>query len=114
MDADSFTSAATAAGISRRQLYSYLHDDKQFAQEYRRLQSIRTIQRAEQAAADRETALQVLRDVMADETQNGAVRVKAAGTLLDLAVKALDAEKAVAQAVLDTHASWTDDLAYFR
>lgn len=106
LDADSFTSAATAAGISRRQLFNYLHSDKEFALEYRRLQSMRTIERAEQAAADREAALQILRDVMNDEAQNGAIRVKAALALLERGDKASTDETSVAQDILNSHSTW--------
>lgn len=105
LDANNFTSAAAAAGISRRTLYGYLYEDADFAREYRRQRDLRTIERAERSENEREGALNAIRAVMDDPEQPGMVRLKAAQTLLDRVEKDTSAATGVAQAALDSHFS---------
>lgn len=101
-----FTAAASKAGISRRTLYDYLYNDKEFAFEYRNQLRLRSITRAEQATTERETALQTIREIMQDDAQPAAVRLKAAERLLDYADKGCVAEYRCAGDAVDKHTGW--------
>lgn len=105
-DADTFTAAAAAAGVSRRTLFNYLRDDAAFAREYRNQCDFIAIERAEAAQADRRAALDALRDIMNDKQQAGAVRVKAAAALIEHADAALQGGTVAAQRAVESHSDF--------
>lgn len=109
MDAPTLTAAAEKAGIARRTLYNYLRKDSQFAWEYKRQRELRAIEQAEQAAEEREAALQVIRDVMNNDGVPAAVRLKAAVKLLDMANAGDNAQRAIAGNLWDLHNGWSLD-----
>ena len=109
MDAPTLTAAAEKAGIARRTLYNYLRKDSQFAWEYKRQRELRAIEQAEQAAEEREAALQVIRDVMNNDGVPAAVRLKAAVKLLDMANAGDNAQRAIAGNLWDSHNGWSLD-----
>lgn len=85
LDAPTLTAAAAAAGLDRRTIFNYLHGDFEFARAYKYQRQLRAIERAEQAAGEREAALQAIRDMMNDGEVPAAIRLKAAERLLDVA-----------------------------
>ena len=109
MDAPTLTAAAEKAGIARRTLYNYLRKDSQFAWEYKRQRELRAIEQAEQAAEEREAALQVIRDVMNNDGVPAAVRLKAAVKLLDMANAGDNTQRAIAGNLWDLHNGWSLD-----
>ena len=109
MDAPTLTAAAEKAGIARRTLYNYLRKDSQFAWEYKRQRELRAIEQAEQAAEEREAALQVIRDVMNNDGVPAAVRLKAAIKLLDMANAGDNAQRAIAGNLWNLHNGWSLD-----
>jgi molybdenum-dependent DNA-binding transcriptional regulator ModE len=101
-----FTAAAEKAGISRRTLYDYLYNDKEFAFAYREQLRLRSLVRAEQATNEREAALQTIREIMQDDEQPAAVRLKAAEKLLDYADSGCATEFKRAGDAVDKHTGW--------
>lgn len=101
-----FTAAATKAGISRRTLYGYIYDDKEFAFEWRRQLQLKALARAEQAAEERETALAAIREIMNDAENPAAVRLKAAERLLEHAAAGFSTEFNYSGAAVDVHTGW--------
>lgn len=109
LDAPTFTAAAAAAGLDRRTLYNYLRNDFEFAREYKHQRQLRAIERAEQAAGEREAALQAIRDMMNDGEVPAAIRLKAAERLLDVANDGFIKQGSVAGDLLDSHCGLTFD-----
>ena len=85
LEADTFTAAADAAGISRKTLYNYLHSDQQFIYAYRDMKRAQLRETADrvQAAADRAT--DYITGLLDDQTAPPQVKLAAAVKLLDLA-----------------------------
>jgi len=104
---NTFTAAAAKAGISRRTLYGYLYSDSEFAFAYREQLRLRSIARAEQATNEREAALQAIRDIMNDDEQPAAVRLKAAEKLLEYAESGCATEFKWAGDAVDKHTGWS-------
>lgn len=96
LDAPTLTAAAEMAQLDRKTLYNYLHSDKEFVKAYNNQRQLRAIERAEQAAGEREAALQAIRDIMNDDEQPGAVRLKAAEKLLDVADTGFNVQRSIA------------------
>ena len=96
---------AEAAGISRRTLWGYLSKDIQFAEEFNRRRQLVAVERAEVLAAQRDAAISAIVDMMGDDSQPAAVRLRAATTLLSAAADAEVYADAVAKANLLT-ATW--------
>ena len=90
-ESSTLTEAAEKAGISRRTLYGYIREDISFSVAYKSMQEQATLRAYEAAAARRAHALEVVEAVMDDEEQPGAVRLKAALSIIDKADK-LEAE----------------------
>lgn len=88
VEADSFTGAATAAGLSRKTIYNYMHEDSEFLRAYQRQLGEQAIVAAEQLAGERQAAIETIKIIMGDRTQPGAVRLKAAAQLLNAAAEA--------------------------
>lgn len=102
-----FTEAAEKAGISRRTLYDYLYNDKDFAFEYRKQIRLKSIARAEAATGEREAALKAIRDIMNDTEEPAAVRLKAAEKLLEYADGGCATEFKWAGDAVDVHTGWS-------
>lgn len=83
MEGGSLTEAAEKAGISRRTLYTYLHDDLEFARAYKAANDQRVLLRSETLEAERCRASAVILEIMEDKNQSGANRLKAAQLVLD-------------------------------
>lgn len=86
---NSLSEAAETAGIDRRTLYNYLHNDLQFARAYDEIRDRQAIAYFDDLLSRRERANAVIMDVLEDEGQPAAVRLKAAQMILD-AVKDVD------------------------
>ena len=83
MEQPTLTAAASAAGISRRQLFNYLHNDSEFAEAYQQRRRQMAIEQAEQLDGQRQRVLDAITAIMDDQTQGAAVRLKAAAALLN-------------------------------
>lgn len=90
-ESNTLTEAAEKAGISRRTLYGYIRNDLEFSVAYKSLQEQATLQAYDAAAARRAHASEVVEAIMDDAEQPGAVRLKAALSIIDKADK-LEAE----------------------
>lgn len=84
-ESNTLTEAAERAGISRRTLYGYIRDDVDFSVAYKSLQEQATLRAYEAAAARRDHASEVVEAIMDDAEQPGAVRLKAALSIIDKA-----------------------------
>ena len=80
------TAAARAAGVSPRALRSYLADPD-FAAELRQLQGEQIADAAQRGRQSMTGAMDALRAVMDDESQNGQTRVQAARSILEYSLK---------------------------
>lgn len=103
VDSPTLTAAATACGLDRRTLYNYLRNDSDFATAYQHQRQLRAIEQAEQAAGERAAALDAIRDIMNDEGQPSAIRLKAAEKLLDVANVGFNAQRSIAGDIADAH-----------
>ncbi len=74
------------AGISPRALRSYLADPA-FAAEYQKLQTEQIADAAQRGRQSMTGAMDALRTVMDDESQNGQTRVQAARSILEYSLK---------------------------
>lgn len=88
LDSATFTEAAEKAGISRKTLYSYMRDDLEFARAFKAAQERLTLERISAIEAERKRATDIIFAIMDDATQPGAVRLKAAQTILEAATTA--------------------------
>jgi hypothetical protein len=87
MTSSSLTEAAEKAGIDRRTLYNYIHNDLDFARIYRENIAKQAVDRAEELSDRRERASRVIMTIMEDEEQPPLVRLKAAQTILSTAAE---------------------------
>lgn len=85
LDSKTLTEAAEKAGISRRTLFSYIHNDLEFARAYKAMQEEAATRNLEALEERREQASTVLMELVQDSKQPGAVRVKAAQAILQAA-----------------------------
>ena len=108
LDTSTFTAAAEQAGLSRRTLYSYLRDDKDFAMSYKQQRQLRELEAAERAAALHQDALDAIKDVMANG-EPGAVRLKAAERLLAIADDGISTQRRIAGDLWDLHTGLSFD-----
>lgn len=86
LSCSSRAAAAEAAGISPRALRSYLADPA-FAAELQRLQDEQIADAAQRGRQSMTGAMDSLRAIMDDETQNGQTRVQAARSLLEFSLR---------------------------
>ena len=93
LECNTLTDAAKKAGIARRTLYSYIHNDIAFARAYDEAQRLQAISSFDAMAARREQAHDVVMDILTDDQQPATVRLKAAQIILS---SAADHEKTVA------------------
>lgn len=84
MNSNTLSEAAEKAGIDRRTLYNYLHNDIDFAKAFRELRSQQAVALMDTVNEYRERASRVILDIMDDKDQPAAVRLKAAQTLLSV------------------------------
>lgn len=86
--------AAKSAGVHRATLYKWLREERfQAVYHGARRELLRHVAaRLQQISAE---AVETLREVMADKTQQGASRVGAARTVLDYAVKATEQQEII-------------------
>lgn len=96
LDSATITEAAEKAGISRKTLYSYMREDVEFARAYKAAQERLTLERMATVEADRQRATATIFSLMDDKTQPGAVRLKAAQTILEAATAAQQQAAAIA------------------
>lgn len=83
----SLTEAAEKAGISRRTLYSYLHNDLEFARAYSETRNRQAIDYMDSLNARRERAQAVIMEMLEDKTQPATIRLKAAQIILTVAAE---------------------------
>lgn len=108
LTAPTLSAAAEQAGLDRKTLYNYLRNDSDFAFSYKKQREIIEIQAAEQAAAERDAALAVFRNVMNDSEQPAAIRLKAAAALLDIAQAGIDRQRQIAGNLWDIHVGFPE------
>lgn len=83
LDSSTLSEAADKAGISRKTLYSYIRNDADFARAFQTAQERLTFECIDRIEADRQRATEAVFAIMDDVKQPGAVRLKAAQTILD-------------------------------
>lgn len=81
--------AAKAAGITSKTLRKFL-DNPEFQAEYRAAFSSMVSDAVRQAQRALSPALTTLEEIMADDEQNGQIRVSAARSLLEFSLKATE------------------------
>lgn len=82
LESDTLSQAAERAGISRKTMFNYIHDDPNFAQEYMNLRNLKAMTTLERLEAQEETAAEVITSILQDEEQPAAVRLRAAHEVL--------------------------------
>lgn len=97
--------AAEAAGVSRRSIYNWLNNDPAFAEAFQQQRISRAVEREEALIKQREEAIHVVQQIMLDSREPGAVRLKAAGKLLEEAHAAQVAVDGIAKS-LSFEAKW--------
>ena len=96
LDSSSISEAAAKAGISRRTMYSYLHEDLDFARAYKALQEEAATLHLERLEQNRERAAEVILELMEDKEQPGAVRLNAAKSIIAVATHQAETVEAIA------------------
>lgn len=96
LESSSISEAAEKAGISRRTMYNYLHEDIDFARAYKALQEEAATLHLERLEQNRERAAAVMLELMEDKQQPGAVRLKAAQAIVEAATIQAGAVEAIA------------------
>lgn len=85
MSSNTLSEAAEKAGIDRRTLYNYLHNDIDFARAYDEMRNMQAVDLLDEMTARKQQASAVIMDLMNDTEQPGAVRLKAAQSILEAA-----------------------------
>ena len=85
LECGSLTEAAEQAGISRRTMYDYIHNDLDFARAYCKAQNRQAVLSMDAMEERRERANSVIMQLLEDETQPAAIRLKAAQIVLSSA-----------------------------
>lgn len=96
LESSSISEAAEKAGISRRTMYNYLHEDIDFAKAYKALQEEAATLHLERLEQSRDRAAAVMMELMEDKQQPGAVRLKAAQAIVEAATFQAGAVEAIA------------------
>ena len=110
LESNSLTEAAAKAGINRKTLYGYIHNDAEFALNYKAAQERRTLERMDAIEADRQRATAAIFALMDDVEQPGMVRLKAAQTILEAAEGYQQRADAIATNNVEAHGGLTDNL----
>lgn len=84
-ESGTMSEAAKKAGISRSTMLRYVRDDVEFAEAYRRMRAEMVQGALDSAVARREQAYAVVDAIMNDDEQPGAVRLKAALSIIERA-----------------------------
>ncbi len=92
LPSSTLTEAAEKAGVDRRTLYGYLHNDIDFARAYEEARNQQAVALMDTLTAQRAQAGEVIMDILRDKGQPAAVRLKAAQMILS---EAADREQAV-------------------
>lgn len=82
---ETLTEAAEQAGISRRTLYSYIHEDVNFSRAYDAARNHQITSFADTLHEKRMRAAAIIADLMEDPEQPAAIRLKAAQTFINAA-----------------------------
>lgn len=82
LESESLTEAAEKAGISRRTMYEYLHNDAEFANAYQDARNRQTIALMDELTEQRQNAQKVVMEILNDLSQPAATRLKAAQMIL--------------------------------
>lgn len=93
LDSSTLTEAAEKAGIDRRTLYNYLHNDLEFARAYDEIRDRQAVAFMDDLTDRRQRAHAVIMELLEDAEQPAAIRLKAAQTILTAAA---EQEKTVA------------------
>ena len=109
-DSSTLTEAAEKAGISRRTLYAYIREDLDFSKAYKSLHEQSILSVYDTAVEQRNHASEVLKSIMDDETQSGAIRLKAAQTIIDKADKLEAKVGSIAASHVSANHSSLDDM----
>ena len=96
LESSSLSEAAEKAGVSRRTMYNYLHEDIDFARTYKAQQEEAATLHLENLERNRERAAAVMLELMEDDSQPGAVRLKAAQSIIEAATKQAEAVEKIA------------------
>lgn len=96
LESSTISEAAEKAGISRRTMYNYLHEDVDFARAYKELQEEAATLHLEHLEHNRERAAAVMVELMEDKQQPGAVRLKAAQAIVEAAMHQAGAVEVIA------------------
>ncbi len=87
MGSSTLSEAAEKAGIDRRTLYNYLHNDIDFARAYDEMRDMQAVSLLDEMTERRRQASAVIMDLMNDTEQPGVVRLKAAQAILEAAAE---------------------------
>ena len=100
LDSRTLSEAAQKAGIARKTLYDYMRNDSEFAKAFQAAQERLILERIETIDHDQKRAMQTVFAIMDDQNQPGAVRLRAAQTILETseALRKCAAEIAAANA----------------
>lgn len=93
LDSSTLTEAAEKAGIDRRTLYNYLHNDIDFARAYDEIRNRQAVAFMDDLTDRRQRAHAVIMELLEDVEQPAAIRLKAAQAILTAAA---EQEKTVA------------------
>lgn len=85
LDSSSMTEAANKAGISRRTMYNYLHNDIDFARAYAEARNRQAVAYMDELTARRDRAQDFIMGLLDDEKQPASIRLKAAQSILTAA-----------------------------
>lgn len=95
MESSTLAEAAQKAGISRKTLYSYIHNDYEFATAYREMMNGQLAQTMDDLQQRREAALSVITDIMNNPNEKTENRLRAAQIIVTESNKAAEnAQKA--------------------
>ncbi len=81
---NSLSQAAETAGISRRTLYNYIHNDIDFSRAYYEMRSRQAINVLDSMTERMERAQSVLMEMLEDADQPAVIRLKAAQMILSV------------------------------
>ena len=85
IEAETLTAAAEAAGISRKTLYNYIHNDREFYDAYKKIKQAQLRESIEKAQAAENMAMDYIIGLVKDTETPVQQRLSAACKILDLA-----------------------------
>lgn len=105
---ETLTEAAEQAGISRRTLYSYIHDDVDFARAYDAARNHQMTTFADTLHEKRMKAATIIADLMEDPEQPAAIRLRAAQTFINASAAQEKATGEIAAANIEANRDMLD------